>query len=49
MMQVRRLARKAWEFLKGDLGVKLFITLLKGNFISTFARAVWRNGTGLGL
>jgi hypothetical protein len=29
MMQVRRLARKALEFLKRDKGVKLFITLLK--------------------
>jgi hypothetical protein len=37
--QVRRLARKALELLKLDVGVKLFITLLKRNFISTFARA----------
>jgi hypothetical protein len=29
MMQVRKLARKALEFLKLDVGVKLFITLLK--------------------
>jgi hypothetical protein len=39
MMQVRTLAKKALEFLKRDVGVKLFITLLKGNFISTNARA----------
>jgi hypothetical protein len=47
--QVRRLAKKALEFLELDVGVKLFITLLKGNFISTFARAACRNGAGLGL
>jgi hypothetical protein len=34
---VRRLAINALEFLKPDVGVKLFITLLKGDSISTFA------------
>jgi hypothetical protein len=47
--QVRRLARKTLELLKLDVGVKLFITLLKRDFISTVARAACRNGAGLGL
>jgi hypothetical protein len=38
MMQVRRLARKALEFLKLDKGVKLFITLLSKGISFRHAR-----------
>jgi hypothetical protein len=48
MMQVRRLARKALDVLTPGVGVKLFITLLKVNFISTFARAACRNRSNRG-
>jgi hypothetical protein len=48
MMQVRRLAIKALDVLRPGLGVKLFITLLQVNFISTFAGAACGNRSNLG-
>jgi hypothetical protein len=48
IMQVRRLARKVLDTVTPGVRVKLFIILLKVNFISTFARAACRNRSNRG-